>query len=253
MIKNKEKAFFIIFSILLYIVSVSVKTEAAEQNNSTTYTITFKAMGGTFDDTTANVTDIYGELPVPTKEYYTFKGWYTFPSGGAKITQGNKVKIPRNHTLYAQWTGNPYTLALDANGGQVSKETVTVYYGTKYLNQLPTPSRENYVFDGWYTTAKAGVKVKASTVFDETARKKLYAHWTPKKLTITLIAYNGDSYELEVTCGKKYGKLPKPVREGFKFGGWFTWEDFAKVEAEAVPENKVAAETDPLMLFARWY
>jgi uncharacterized repeat protein (TIGR02543 family) len=251
--KNKGKAFCIILSILLCIGSVPVTAEAAAQDDSKTYTVTFNANGGTFDNTTANVTDTYGELPKPVKEYYTFNGWYTFPSGGVKIIQGNKVKIPRNHTLYAQWTGNPYTLTLDANGGKVSKETVTVYYGTKYLNQLPTPARENYVFDGWYTTAKAGVKVTSGTVFDETARKKLYAHWTPKKLTITLIAYNGDSYELEVTCGKKYGKLPKPVREGYKFGGWFTWEDFDKLDAGAVQGNKVAAETDPLMLFARWY
>ncbi len=253
--KIKGKSICIILSILLFIISIPVKADAAGQNNGDTFTVTFDATGGTFDNSSVDVTigETYGKLPVPKKDYYNFNGWYTFASGGNKITKDSKVKLRGNHTLYAHWTGKPYTLTMDANGGKVSQDTVTVYYGTKYLRQLPVPTRENYVFDGWYTIAKAGVKVTAGTVFDETARKKLYAHWTEKKLTITFIAYNGESYEREVTCGKKYGKLPKPEREGFTFGGWYTWDDFTVLDAIPVTEDKVAAEADPLLLFARWY
>ena len=52
----------------------------------------------------------YGKLPVPTKEGYTFAGWYTEEDGGQEIT-GNTLVVLENHqTLYAIWEkDNIYT------------------------------------------------------------------------------------------------------------------------------------------------
>ena len=44
------------------------------------------------------------------------------------------------------------------------------------IGTLPTASRTNYDFDGWYTAKTGGTKVTSSTVVN--ADVTYYAHWT---------------------------------------------------------------------------
>ena len=47
----------------------------------------------------------YETLPTPSKEGYEFAGWYTEPNGkGTLATEGSKILIGKDHTLYANWT-----------------------------------------------------------------------------------------------------------------------------------------------------
>ena len=47
----------------------------------------------------------YGNLPTPTRDGYTFVGWFTEKDGGQQIGVDPKtVKNADNHTLYAHWT-----------------------------------------------------------------------------------------------------------------------------------------------------
>ena len=72
----------------------------------------------------------YGELPVPLERTgYTFTGWYTAASGGTKVTTSTKVTATSNHTLYAQWKANSYTVSFSANGGSGSMASQTVTGG----------------------------------------------------------------------------------------------------------------------------
>lgn len=48
-----------------------------------------------------------GDLPNPTRDYYTFDGWYTQASGGEKVTSSSKFSTSNDITLYAHWTINP--------------------------------------------------------------------------------------------------------------------------------------------------
>jgi len=57
----------------------------------------------------------YGTLPTPAKDGYTFNGWYT--TGGVKVESNTIVTNTANHTLYAQWIANTYTISFDANAG----------------------------------------------------------------------------------------------------------------------------------------
>lgn len=71
-----------------------------------TYTVTFDPNGGTVTPATAT-TGEDGKLaswPTPTREGYTFKGWYTAAEGGSQVTT-NAIFID-DTTLYAQWTQN---------------------------------------------------------------------------------------------------------------------------------------------------
>jgi len=78
------------------------------------------------------------------------------------------------HTLYARWTVNSYTVTFDANGGTTSTASRTLTYGSTY-GELPTPTRTDYIFEGWYTTG--GVKVSSTTQFLTASNQTLYAQW----------------------------------------------------------------------------
>ncbi|MCR4772261.1 MAG: InlB B-repeat-containing protein [Oscillospiraceae bacterium] len=68
------------------------------------YTVAFNPKGGSVSPTEQVYAyeGTYGSLPVPTREGYTFAGWYTKSSGGTRITKNSSVKYP-DHTLYAYW------------------------------------------------------------------------------------------------------------------------------------------------------
>ncbi len=257
---NLIKRLLVLCLCLSLIIDISGNTSkilAATATNTanTQETVTFDPQGGTVGTTqiTATLGQKYGTLPVPTKVNYVFRGWFTFPSGGTMINADKLVRIAKNHTLYAQWNGKDFTLALDANGGTLLSSSVTVRYGTKYLGQLPIPTRANYVFSGWYTDKSKGSKITSSTEYKDNPPKKLYARWTERVLTIKFIAFNGETYEKEVTCGKTFGTLPTPVRTGFTFKGWYIWDDVSKSDASPIVSTTPVTDESPQLLFARWY
>lgn len=113
-----------------------------------------------------------------TTEYY-FKGWWTASSGGTQVTSASTVTIAEDHTLYAHWEGKPFTVTFNAGSGYTSTSSKTVYYGESYGN-LPTPSRNSYDFDGWFTSSSGGSRVYSSTRVTKAYNHTLYAQWTLK-------------------------------------------------------------------------
>ncbi|MBR7132055.1 MAG: InlB B-repeat-containing protein [Clostridia bacterium] len=74
--------------------------------------IAFDANGGTIAETTKTVYygQYYGDMPVPTKEGYSFVGWFTEKSGGEQVTAETIVTALVNQTLYARWSAMAYTV-----------------------------------------------------------------------------------------------------------------------------------------------
>lgn len=48
-----------------------------------------------------------GELPTPTRNYYTFAGWYTSASDGEKVTSSSVYDVAKDITIYAHWNLKP--------------------------------------------------------------------------------------------------------------------------------------------------
>ena len=69
-------------------------------------TVDFDPNGGTVDAwlMTVEVGSTYGELPIPTRDYYDFTGWYTSKSGGTQITSSSIVSDDSEITIYAHWS-----------------------------------------------------------------------------------------------------------------------------------------------------
>ena len=69
-----------------------------------------------------------------------------------------------------------YTITFDANGG--STTTQKAITTSRKLTTLPTATRENYEFAGWYTDKTDGDKISISTEFSTDLT--VYAHWIKK-------------------------------------------------------------------------
>ena len=170
------------------------------------YTITYTLNGGTNSSSNPSTYNVlYGvTFANPSRTGYTFKNWTIGGSAVTGINPGanatwssiddlyNKCsgRTTGNKTVVANWTANTYTVNFNANGGSTPTASKTVTYDSTY-GTLPTPTRDGYTFDGWYTAASGGTKITSSTKVSITAAQTLYAHWTLKTYTITYNANGG--------------------------------------------------------------
>ena len=101
-----------------------------------------------------------GKLCTPTKTGYTFDGWYTSKNDGTKITEDTIVENVDDHTLWAHWVANNYTIAYSLNGGTNGTSAPTSgTYDTEIGISYPTKTGYNFVgwtFNGNTSTAKYG-------------------------------------------------------------------------------------------------
>lgn len=113
-----------------------------------------------------------------------------------------------------------YKISLDANGGSLNIASVTVKHNGTYEN-LPTPARSGYTFDGWYTTG--GARVTSSSEIAYNYDHTLKAQWTASSCALTLDANGGyvSTSSLKVNYGSSVN-LPTPKRDYYTFKGWYT-------------------------------
>ena len=119
------------------------------------YTVTFDSTGGSeVIEKTMAVTygEQLGDMPVPMRTGYFFRGWYDAPvegkcygnSDGKGTSRYDKTE---NCTLYAQWVINRYTITFDTAGGS-EIAPITQDYDT-VITAPADPTREGYTFIGW--------------------------------------------------------------------------------------------------------
>ena len=101
------------------------------------------------------------------------------------VTSSTIVTQAKNHTLTAQWAIKRYTVTFDGNGGTPSEPSRLVTYNTA-IGTLPTASRDNYGFIGWYTETSEGTRITESEVI--TADVTYHAQW------VSATARIGDTY-----------------------------------------------------------
>lgn len=128
--------------------------------------------------------ETYGTLPTPVaQDGYHFTGWNTKADGtGESITSATKVTATSEHTLYAQWEANEYTITFDGNGREFT-ESKKVRYGECY-GELPVSPFGGMSVE-WYTEPVGGEKVTSETIVSILEDQTLYAHWSYKYTVAT--------------------------------------------------------------------
>ena len=72
--------------------------------------------------------------------------------------------------------GEIYTAYFDANGGTVSQSLKNITHGQTY-GTLPTPTRGDYEFLGWYTEIDGGTRISADDIVAVENDITIYAKW----------------------------------------------------------------------------
>ena len=169
----------------------------------------------------------------PTKEGYTFLGWYV---GDEKWSFIGYV-VTGNITLTAKWEINTYTVTFDANGG-VGGESITATYGSKISPISVT--KEGYTFLDWYLD---GTKwdFEADTVKGNIT---LTAKWEINTYTVTFDANGGtNGKSITATHGSTVSSV-STAKDGHTFLGWYLNGTKWDFEADTVKEN--------ITLTAKW-
>ena len=218
---------------------------------SETYTITFNTNGG---EKIADISCEWGKeanLPTnPTKKGYTFAGWY-FDSNLTNKVSENLV-IQGDITLFAKWNINQYTISFNTNGGTQVPSVKQNYNSTV---QVQEPTREGYVFKGWYVDEKFNEEFQDKVPAENIT---VYAKW---EANVVRISFNqngnkvvGELAEKVYSTNSENLTLPENVytREGYTFKGWSTtptgeveFEDQANI-------SSLTKESQSITFYAVW-
>ena len=168
----------------------------------------------------------YTGLTKPTwDDNHVFKGWYSEPAGGTRVSASTPVTDDLERTLYAHWKILRQTVTLDTNGdgATCSWRTVMGIPGKTYAGFVK-PVWAGHDFLGWFDDPVAGTRVKAGDVVTDAAERTLYAHW--KSWQTVYFNPNGDGATCSkpsVACviGGTYAGFTKPVWGANTFRGWY--------------------------------
>ena len=147
----------------------------------TSYTVAYNANGGSgapSSQTKWKDQALTLSSTKPTRTGYSFQGWATSVSGSVAYAAGASYTANSAVTLYAIWKANTYTVSYNANGGSGAPGNQTKTYGQTLTLSSTKPTRTNYNFKGWATSASATtVSYAAGASYTANAAITLYAVW----------------------------------------------------------------------------
>ncbi len=220
-------------------------TAAASTGVKTVIFVAANGGGGAFADgniTTEPIeTNDEGICPVPespVRDGYVFGGWYY----DSACTQAVDLSQPllggaSNYVLFAKWTEAPskaLNVTYAANGGQFADGNNVMLGqtdGNGIARQPLAPTRDGYVFAGWYYHSDGTDPVDFNQpIVGGGKNVTLFAAWTPAKqdktVEILYVAnggtfFDGNDTMQGVTDTDGIARLPlQPTREGYDFLGW---------------------------------
>ncbi len=195
------------------------------------YTISYKDQGDAeFSGVHGSgypTTHTYGTATVlvsPTKEGYTFDGWYdNAECTGTALTEIGATDYTADFTLYAKWTLITYTINYYLDGGNVTSNptSYTVESNTITINN---PTKDGYTFAGWTGTGLSEASKTVTIDHGSTGDKSYTANWL-KNYTITWKIEGVTVKTEDVAYGTtpNYGSTPTKVSNAqydYSFAGW---------------------------------
>lgn len=203
------------------------------------YTVTYNKNEGTIANESNYTSYTCGTtltLPTPTRNGYTFGGWYENSNfDGTEITSigadayGNKV-------YYAKWEQNQadtYTVTWK-NGSETLETDSNVASGSHPSYDGSEPTKESadkiYTFTGWKKANAQGeavgeiVNLATETITENTTYLAQFSESTRQySATFKLAGGNISGNENDVVVPTDYNTVPQapvPTRDGFAFAAW---------------------------------
>lgn len=185
-------------------------------------------------------------LPTPTKEGCTFQGWYVANQESKLMTSINQGSMG-DLELFAKWDAPSFEIHYELDGGTQNAEAPTSYTIQDEV-ELLAPTKEGFVFGGWYLQADYQGDSKIEKIEEgTTGNLTLYAKWMYE------ISYELNGGFNDKLAPKAYSELEKttlpiPTKVGYQFSGWYFDADFTGDAIYLLPKGTTDAKT----LHAKW-
>ncbi len=191
------------------------------------YTIVYNLNDGIEGENTIhsyNVETNTFDLVEPTREGYTFSGWYD----NSELNGDSVIKIETgsigNKEYYAKWNIVTYTITYNLNGGTQSGNALTEYTVLTDDFTLINPTKDYYTFVGW-TGSNGNTPEDSVTITKGSIGNKTYnANYVATDYIVTYNLNGGiegedtiHSYNVETNAFD----LVAPSKVGYTFGGWY--------------------------------
>ncbi len=204
------------------------------------YTVTYHNVNGVTNTNpeSYNVETETFTIEDVSKIGYSFDGWFsdealTIPAD-TTIEKGSYGDL----NFYAKWTLVGYSITYVLYGETTDDTTNPDGYTIEDAFTLKAPSRDGYIFVGWYTLAENGTRVteiKANTTGNQT----LYARW------IKFESNGGSAVSYTpVHSGNTISAPDAPTRAHYEFNGWYTNEELT--------QKYNFKPTKSITLYAKW-
>lgn len=190
-------------------------------------------------------TDTYYEgkglttLNQPSKNGYTFDGWYADEDYSEQV-----VSISAEQTgdidLYGRYIPETYTITYELDGGTNNASNPSTYtYGTGVAS-LADATKTGYTFDGWYIDKGDGLTKVDSILNIQIGDITLYAKYTANTYNITYNLNGGTNAASNPTsyiCGTGVSSFADAIKAGYTFEGWYS--DVAlTTEVTSIPSDQ---------------
>lgn len=227
--------------------------------------LTLDADGGTINGVATATVNVkkgsaIGTLPIPTRQGYTFAGWYV---GDTLVNFGQVYTFDGNVTAKAKWTEITYQLTVRRvlNGNNATAKTiktVNVPAGTPllgYLNEnIASIVRSELALNPGYTWEYSYWRDYSGTqpLTDQTAcmnqAQTVFVNFVSKSYTLYFNANGGTVTPLSKTVyfGSPVGTLPTASLNGKVFQGW------QDVNGNLYNANTIYQVADDTSLTAVW-
>ena len=243
-----------------------------------TYTITWNANGGSVSPESSSYT-YNGDpivLPQPTRDGYTFLGWFTSINGGDKINDVGKDNKPTSDVEYfAQWKKNTYTVTYgvvgSANGTiALNNETPAIKdqnkqdfeHGTK-LTFTATPADGYRVLEpqGWFSDEEGNTSLgngtaKTYTINSLTDAASVFVAFEKIPASTYIVTFDANGGSGTMNSQSFTENEPQNLttnaftRTGYTFAGWNTAAN--GTGTSYTDGQSVTLTTAGLTLYAQW-
>jgi len=172
--------------------------------------VMFNTNGGSAVD--AQIVDVGEQASEPTdpvRTYYTFVGWYT--DAELQNEYDFSSAVTENVRLYAKWEGDIYAVTFNSNNGSAVNAQDVEY--PNCATKPTDPTRENYVFMGWYLNGS--LYDFSAIVTDDITLQAQWGH------TVSFDTDGGSVIEAQNVIDGETAYSRWPYKQYYNFDGWY--------------------------------
>lgn len=183
-------------------------------------------------------------LATPTRNGYTFNGWYI---GHDKYTTGT-WNFDSDQTFKAVWSINTYNITYTLNEGTNHVNNPDTYNVENDIT-LESPTLYGYTFEGWYEDSSFNGDPVTTIAKGSTGDKSLYAKWSLTNFNITYVLSNGTNDDSNPSTYTIFDEVvfANASKTNYIFKGWYTDSSF-KTRIKTIELNSIG----DLTLYAKF-